>query len=57
MNISGMTIKEFIAYIEPYSSVHDIIALGKTQAEKGHIFERLFDIVIKFGHSEIYGQH
>ena len=57
MNISGMTIKEFITYIEPYSSVHDIIALGKTQAEKGHIFERLFDIVIKFGHSEIYGQH
>ncbi len=52
-----MTIKEFITYIEPYSSVHDIIALGKTQAEKGHIFERLFDIVIKFGHSEIYGQN
>lgn len=49
MNFTNMNIKDFIDYIITFDNVDDILENCKTQSEKGFIFERLFDIVIKFG--------
>ena len=49
MNFTNMNIKNFIDYIITFDNVYDILENCKTQSEKGFIFERLFDIVIKFG--------
>jgi site-specific DNA-methyltransferase (adenine-specific) len=49
MNFSGMNIKDFIEYIINFDSVDDILENCKTQTEKGYIYERIYDIVIKFG--------
>ena len=47
-------IKEFIEYILNFENVNDILDTYNTQSEKGFIFERLFDIVIKFGFCDIF---
>ena len=39
----------FIDYLKTCDNVDDVLENCKTQSEKGFIFERLFDIVIKFG--------
>ena len=44
-----MNIKDFIKYIITFDNIDDILDTYKTQTEKGFIFERLFDIIIKFG--------
>jgi 16S rRNA G966 N2-methylase RsmD len=49
-----MNIKEFIEYIITFENVDDILDEYETQSEKGFIFERLFDIVIKFGFCDIF---
>jgi len=49
-----MNIKDFIDYIITYDNVDDILENCKTQSEKGFIFERLFDIVIKFGFCDVF---
>ena len=49
-----MNIKDFINYIITFESVDKILDSYKTQAEKGFIFERLFDIIIKFGFCDIF---
>lgn len=49
-----MNIKNFIEYIITFDNVNDIIDTYKTQSEKGFVFERLFDIVIKFGFCDIF---
>ncbi len=49
MNFSGINIKNFIEYIINFDSVDDILENCKTQTEKGYIYERIYDIVIKFG--------
>jgi len=49
MNLTNMNIKDFIDYIITFDNIDDILDNCKTQSEKGFIFERLFDIVIKFG--------
>jgi hypothetical protein len=49
MNFTNMNIKDFIDYIITFDNIDDILENCKTQSEKGFIFERLFDIVIKFG--------
>jgi len=49
-----MNIKDFIDYIITFDNVDDILENCKTQSEKGFIFERLFDIVIKFGFCDIF---
>jgi len=49
-----MIIKEFIDYIISFNNVDDILDDYKTPSEKGFIFERLFDIVIKFGFCNIF---
>ena len=54
MNITNMNIKDFIDYIITFDNVDDILENCKTQSEKGFIFERLFDIVIKFGFCDVF---
>ena len=51
INFTNMNIKAFIEYIisTPVENIDTILDTCKTQSEKGFIFERLFDIVIKFG--------
>jgi hypothetical protein len=48
------TIKSFINYIITFKNIDDILETCNTQSEKGFIFERLFDIVIKFGFCDIF---
>ena len=47
-------IKSFIDHIITFNNIDDILETCKTQSEKGFIFERLFDIVIKFGFCDIF---
>ena len=54
MNFTNMNIKDFIDYIISFDNVDDILENCKTQSEKGFIFERLFDIIIKFGFCDIF---
>ena len=54
MNFTNMNIKDFIDYIITFDNIDDILENCKTQSEKGFIFERLFDIVIKFGFCDIF---
>lgn len=49
-----MNIKKFIDYIIKFDNIDDILDDCKTQSEKGFIFERLFDVVIKFGFCDIF---
>ena len=45
-----MSAKDFINHIIKFKNVEDILKLGKEQRDKGFIYERLWDIVIKLGH-------
>ena len=54
MNFTNMNIKNFIDYIITFDNVNDILDNCVTQSEKGFIFERLFDIVIKFGFIDLF---
>lgn len=54
MNFTNMNIKDFIDYIITFDNIDDILENCKTQSEKGFIFERLFDIVIKFGFCNVF---
>ena len=54
MNFNNMNVKDFIDYIITFENVNDILDNCKTQSEKGFIFERLFDIVIKFGFCNLF---
>ena len=53
-DFTNMNIKDFIDYIITFDDVDDILENCKTQSEKGFIFERLFDIVIKFGFCDVF---
>ena len=44
-----MIIRDFINNIITFNNIDDILNTYKTQSEKGLIFEKLFDIIIKFG--------
>jgi hypothetical protein len=44
-----MYIKDLIEYVITFDNIDDILDTYKTQSMKGIIFERLFDIIIKFG--------
>jgi hypothetical protein len=52
--INFMNIKNFIEYIITFNNIDNILDNYKTQSEKGIIFEKLFDIVIKFGFCNIF---
>jgi hypothetical protein len=54
MKITDMNIKDFIDYIITFDNIDDILEKTNSQAEKGFIFERLFDIVIKFGFCDVF---
>ena len=54
MEFSNMKIKDFINHIITFDNIDDILGNCKTQSEKGFIFERLFDIVIKFGFCDVF---
>jgi hypothetical protein len=49
-----MNIRDFINNIITFDNVDDILDNYDTQSKKGFIFERLFDIVIKFGFCDIF---
>ena len=49
-----MNIKAFIDYIITFDNAMDILDTCKTPQDKGFIFERLFDIVIKFGFCDVF---
>lgn len=49
MDFSNMTIRDFIGYIIKFDNVHDILKECRSTSEKGLIFERLYDIIIKTG--------
>jgi hypothetical protein len=44
-----MDLKTFIDFIQTKDNVDDILSNFKTQSEKGFVYERLWDIIIKFG--------
>jgi SAM-dependent methyltransferase len=54
INFINMNIKDFIDYIITFDNIDDILDNCKTQSEKGFLFERLFDIFIKFGFCSIF---
>ena len=54
MNFTNTNIKDFIYHIIKFNNIDDIIDSCKTDSEKGFIFERLFDIIIKFGFCDIF---
>ena len=54
MNYSNMNVKNFIDYIITFDNINDILNNCKDDSEKGFVFERLFDIVIKFGFCNIF---
>lgn len=49
MTSNGMNINIFIDHIIQFDSIDSILNECKSQSEKGFIFERLWDICIKFG--------
>ena len=54
MNYTNMNTLDFIEYIITFNNIDDILETCKTQSEKGFIFEKLFDIIIKFGFCDIF---
>jgi hypothetical protein len=54
MDFTNMIIKVFIDYIIKFDNIMDILDTCKTPQDKGFIFERLFDIVIKFGFCDVF---
>ena len=54
MNYSNVNIKDFINHIITFNNVDDILNTCPLPSEKGFIFERLFDIIIKFGFCDIF---
>ena len=47
--INGMNIEDFIKLITTHESVDSVLKSYDEQAIKGYVYERLWDIVIKFG--------
>jgi len=47
-----MKVEEFILYIIRFDSVDSILDTCKNQSEKGSIYERLWDMCIKFGYCD-----
>jgi len=54
MNFGNMDIKTFIDYIITFDNIDDILSKCNTQSEAGFIFERLFDVIIKFGFCDVF---
>ena len=54
INFTNINIKNFIDYILKFNNIDDILDTCHTQSEKGFIFERLYDIIIKFGFCDVF---
>jgi len=54
MDFTKMTINIFINNFIKYNNIDEILDMCETQGNKGNIFERIGDIVIKFGFCEIF---
>ena len=57
MNYTNISIKQFINHIITFDSIDEILNSCSNESEKGFIFERLFNIVIKFGFCDIFSNH
>lgn len=44
-----MDLKTFISFIQTKDNVDDILSSFESQSEKGFVYERLWDVIIKFG--------
>jgi len=49
MNYAMMNVEEFIKNITQFDNIDSILDTCKNQSEKGFIYERLWDVCIKFG--------
>ena len=49
MNFSNKNLEKFLEIIKEYENIDDILEKCKNQSEKGFVYERLWDLVIKFG--------
>jgi hypothetical protein len=56
-NFNKMYIENFIEYILTFDNVDDVLKNCKSQKDKGIIFERLFDVIIKFGFCDIFSNN
>ena len=54
MAFTNTTIDDFITKIITYNNVDEILNQCNTQSDKGFVFERLWDIIIKFGFCELF---
>jgi hypothetical protein len=57
MNFTNMKIKDFIDNIINYDNIDDIFNLCVNQSEKGFIFERLYDIIIKLNYCNLFDNY
>jgi hypothetical protein len=57
MNYTNVSVKQFINHIITFNNIDEILNSCSNESEKGFIFERLFDIVIKFGFCDIFPNH
>jgi len=54
MTFTNMNVCDFIEYIITFDNIDDLLKTCKTQSEKGFVFERLADIIIKFGCCHVF---
>jgi len=54
MNFTNMNNNNFIEYSITFDNIDDILNTCKTQSDKGFIFERICDVIIKFGFCNIF---
>ena len=56
MSFTNMNVEEFIKHIITFDSVDSILKTCKNQSEKGFIYERIWDVCIKFGFCDHFQQ-
>jgi hypothetical protein len=54
MIYANMNIQDFIKHIVTQDSINDILNSCETSSCKGFVYERLYDIIIKFGFCDIF---
>ena len=52
--IDFKNLMQFIDFIKSKNNIYEIINKFESHQDKGHVFERLFDLVIKFGYCDIF---
>ena len=57
MNYTNVYVKQFIDHIITFDNIDEILNTCNNESERGFIFERLFDIIIKFGFCDIFPNH